>query len=224
MTKSKEEPKRYYWDACVFLSMINANPDRLPIIEALLDDCDQGKVEIYTSILSIAEVAFAEGEKANEKLNAETAKKIDKFWQPPSPIKLIEVHELIMLDARNFIRAAIQNGIGLKPADAIHLATAKRLTLDAIHTYDDKLMRHRSLSQCPLIEPATDRFVFTTTKDPVDMSKDGDGTQDGYTEEAQPQENVSQRDPSTVRESDRGAAISRAETQVKEAAPKEEAK
>ncbi len=67
--KEKENPKRYYWDACVFLSEINANPDRVPIIEAILDDGDQGKAEIYTSILSIAEVAYAEAEKDSKVLD-----------------------------------------------------------------------------------------------------------------------------------------------------------
>jgi predicted nucleic acid-binding protein len=52
-----------YWDACIFLSAINANEDRLPIITSLLDDCDAGNLRIFTSYLSITEVAFAESEK-----------------------------------------------------------------------------------------------------------------------------------------------------------------
>lgn len=163
MTKSKEKenPKRYYWDACVFLSEINANPDRVPIIEAILDDCDQGKAEIYTSILSIAEVAYAEAEKNSKVLDEETRKKIDAFWLPPSPIKMIEIGEPILWDAQDLIRTALKSGKSLKPADAIHLATAKRLTLDAVHTYDEKMKSHTGLISHPILEPATPgRFVF----------------------------------------------------------------
>jgi predicted nucleic acid-binding protein len=163
MTKSKENPKKYYWDACVFLSEINANLDRVAVIEGILDDCAQGKTEIYTSILSIAEVAFAEAEKGSNSLDDKVREKIDKFWLPPSPIKLIEIGEPILWDAKSLIRAAIKNGKGLKPADAIHLATAKRLsTIDAIHTYDDKMMKHHDLIGCPIVEPSIpDRFVFS---------------------------------------------------------------
>jgi predicted nucleic acid-binding protein len=168
MTKSKESPKRYYWDACVFLSEINATPDRAPIIESILDDCDQGKTEIYTSILSIAEVAYAETEKDSKVLDDETCKKIEKFWIPPSPIKMIEIGEPILWDAQDLIRAALKNGKSLKPADAIHLATAKRLTIDAVHTYDEKMRNHAGLISYPILEPATPgRFVFVEEKPKV---------------------------------------------------------
>jgi predicted nucleic acid-binding protein len=176
MTKSKESPKHYYWDACVFLSAINANPDRLPIIESILDDCDRGKVEIYTSILSIAEVAYAYTEKDCKKLDEETEKKIDKFWLPPSPIKLVEIGEPVLWDAKALMRAAIVKGRSLKPADAIHLATANRLPVDTIHTYD-RLLSHSDLAKCPIALPAiTDRFVFTTEEKPKDASEKMNGT------------------------------------------------
>jgi predicted nucleic acid-binding protein len=84
--------KRLYWDSNVFLSAINAKPEeRIPIIEAILDDCDHGDVEVLTSVLSIAEVAFAESEKRERKLSEGIEAKIQKLWVPPSPFKLEEV-------------------------------------------------------------------------------------------------------------------------------------
>jgi predicted nucleic acid-binding protein len=206
MTKGKEDPKRYYWDACVFLSGINANPERLPIVEGILDDCDQGKAEVYTSILSIAEVAFAETEKSNKTLDEATRKKIDKLWLPPSPIKLIEIHEFVLWDARDLIRKAIENGTTLKPADAIHLATANRLPVDAIHTYDDKLANHKGLAKCSILPPAiTDRFVFVVEE----KAKVPGGKVENKNGQVK-----TEQDSNLVREGDRGPALSKAKEEV----------
>ncbi len=56
-------PERVYWDACVFLSYINGEQERLPVIDALLEESRSGKIEIITSTVSLAEVAFAEEER-----------------------------------------------------------------------------------------------------------------------------------------------------------------
>jgi len=96
MSKEASNEKCLYWDACVFLSAINLNADRLPVIEAILDDCDAGKVKIYTSYLSITEVAFAESEKNNLILDDKIEAKINKFWEPPSPINLIEINPFVI--------------------------------------------------------------------------------------------------------------------------------
>jgi len=52
----KQEKLLVYWDASVFLSAIENTLDRLPTINAILDDCEQDKINIYTSILSICTV------------------------------------------------------------------------------------------------------------------------------------------------------------------------
>lgn len=46
-----DPPRRVYWDACVFLSFINGYPDRVPTIEALLDEAAKGDLELLTSVL-----------------------------------------------------------------------------------------------------------------------------------------------------------------------------
>jgi predicted nucleic acid-binding protein len=114
MPKKPDSAISLYWDACVFLSAINANKERLPIITSLLDDCDAGNVKIYTSYLSITEVAFAESEKRDSLLDDAIEDKINKLWQPPSPINLIEVDPFIIWDSKTLIREAIKKGVGLK--------------------------------------------------------------------------------------------------------------
>ena len=133
---------RFYWDTCVFLSGIERVPDRVAVIEKLLDDADEGRIEIFTSTVSITEVAFAKFEKTQRALEPEVAEKIAQLWIPPSPIKLVEFHELIAFAARDLVRLAMPNEWSLKPLDAIHLATAQRIGVEAFHTYDGKLAKY----------------------------------------------------------------------------------
>jgi hypothetical protein len=54
------EPRRLIlWDASVFLDYVNGVADKLPILDALIDRAGpRGDIEIVTSMLSTAEVAF----------------------------------------------------------------------------------------------------------------------------------------------------------------------
>ena len=145
-------------------------------------------------------------------LDEETRKKIDSFWLPPSPIKMVEIGEPILWDAQDLIRAALKDGKSLKPADAIHLATAKRLTLDAVHTYDEKMRNHTGLIGYPIVEPATPgRFVFAvedTTKAPDAKVEITNG------------QVKTEPDSTLLREGDRGPTLSPAKEETR---PKEEA-
>jgi len=40
MADEAKKVPRYYWDACVFLSYIEGRSDRIPVIEALLEECE----------------------------------------------------------------------------------------------------------------------------------------------------------------------------------------
>jgi predicted nucleic acid-binding protein len=104
MSDKHKNIKRLYWDSNVFLSAINATAERLPVINAILDDCDHGEVEIYTSVLTVTEVAFAEFEKRDRLLDPQIEAKIDKLWLPPSPIRLEELSHHIANDARSMMR------------------------------------------------------------------------------------------------------------------------
>jgi predicted nucleic acid-binding protein len=161
MSDDQTKVKRVYWDSNVFLSAINASPERLPIIEAVLDDCDHGDVEVHTSVLSIAEVAFAESEQRRKQLSEEIEAKIEKLWVPPSPIKLHEISQYIANEAKALMRQAMLKSWALKPLDAIHLATAKRRQVDEFHTYDiARLAKLSAITGYPIVQPRTDRLPF----------------------------------------------------------------
>lgn len=173
MTKKKSHIGSFYWDACVFLSAINRNEDRVSIIEAVLEDCELGHVEIYTSMLSIVEVAVAETEKTSNMLSNEVEENIEALWLPPSPIKLVEIHEFVLRDAKSLMRAGIEKGFSLRPADAIHLATAQRLEISEIHTYDTGWSKYESIIGCKITIPTTERLPFPTQRDEDGEKKEG---------------------------------------------------
>ncbi len=137
-------PPKLYWDANVFLAYVSAETERLPDVEALLDGAEKGDVEIYTSELSVVEVAYATQEKAGGALDPQIEMKIEALWRPPSPIRRVEFNSLISRDARGIIRTALStDGAMVKPADSIHLATAQRYGVDEIHTYESLQRRER---------------------------------------------------------------------------------
>jgi predicted nucleic acid-binding protein len=149
------EPTRNYWDSCVFLSYINGVADRLPTLDALLDEsADPEKDrEIVTSTFTIAEVAFALHEKAQQALDASAERNIDALWSDRYAVRLIDFHEVIARDARSLIRGAVGDGLSLKPGDAVHLASARALGCAEFHTYSKDLPRYSDLTGLTIIEP-----------------------------------------------------------------------
>jgi len=58
-------PVRRYWDACLFLDLVNRTPGRIEALANAWDDlqCEGPRAEAITSVLTIAEVAFSTQEK-----------------------------------------------------------------------------------------------------------------------------------------------------------------
>ena len=155
-------PKTVYWDACVWLTYVNATPGRVEIVQALLDQSasDDGILTIYTSAMAKVEVAFAAAEQVNRSLDPETERQIDNLWADPKLATPVEYFDRIGVMARQLMRAAITRGWQLKPLDAIHLGTAAWLRsvgigIDEFHTYDSGLIKFAGEIGCPIVEPYT---------------------------------------------------------------------
>lgn len=144
----------YYWDACVPLSYINGDTDRLQHIDDFMSKSGTG-FQLITSALSITEVAFAASERDNGTLDQATEERISKLWEAGSPIRIVDVYQLIALKAKELMRSAISQKWSLKPADAIHLATAVQLRAKEFHTYDSALGKFSNLAGItfPIIRP-----------------------------------------------------------------------
>ncbi len=147
--------RRVYWDADAFLSYINRYSDRIADLDALLAEAAKptGQIEIVTSAISIVEVAFGIQEQTKRALDATTEAKIDALWADATVVKLAEFHEATAREARTLMRNAIPEGWKLKPADAIHLATARGLQVAEFHTYEPGLDKYTKFVSFRICRP-----------------------------------------------------------------------
>lgn len=148
--------RNVYWDANAFLSYVNGYAGRMPVLEALLSSSD---VTIYTSVISRVEVAFGGVEQTNRRLDPAVEGLIGGLWANPDTI-IVECQDEIGEGGRRLMRETFPRGWRLKPADAIHLATARWL-IDAgvrigeFHTYDTDLFKYSSVVGFTICEPNT---------------------------------------------------------------------
>lgn len=149
-----------YWDADVFLSLINDYPDRAPTIEAILDSVRTKKdIKIVTSVISRVEVAWAAVEKLNRILDPDEEERIDLLIGNPAIVDLVDFNDTIALKARQFMRDGMESGgKKLRTNDAIHLASADWVAALEFNTFnlaDYKFFK--SLVSFPIREPIADQ-------------------------------------------------------------------
>lgn len=118
---------RRYWDSCAFLGYLNNEPDKADKCESVLQAAEEGKIDIVTSALTLTEVIKTKGGPA---IPRDQEQKIRDFFEHPWII-VREVDRFVAEQARELIWAH-----GLKPYDAIHLATALNLKLAVMDTFD----------------------------------------------------------------------------------------
>jgi predicted nucleic acid-binding protein len=133
--------RRIYFDANVFLAYISDEKGRAATVQSVLEEARRGEVEIVTSILSIAEVAYAAHEVAAE-LTSDGESAIDELWKPASPITLVDASEATSREARRLIRKSKTEAIKTPGSiDAMHLATASIHGCVSIFTYEKDTSR-----------------------------------------------------------------------------------
>jgi predicted nucleic acid-binding protein len=140
------------------LYCLNGDAKRLPILDALLQQSLRGDLIIFTSTISIAEVAFVAAEILARKLDERQEQLIDRFWGDRNTIELVEFHRVIAVGARTLIRQAMLQRWKLRANDAMHLATAQILAVDEFHTYDGELFKFSPLTGYPIHEPKGDQL------------------------------------------------------------------
>jgi predicted nucleic acid-binding protein len=135
------KPVRVYWDACTWIAYINeerATPkddrtgeNRFSMCKAVLKSAQAGDVEIVTSALTLAEVCKSE-EARNESLG-----RLPTFLDHEF-ILVVAVDKNIGIKAQSI---QLSGMTGIKPPDAVHLATAQRANVREFHTFDDSLLK-----------------------------------------------------------------------------------
>ena len=133
--------KRIYWDACAWIALIQKEKiplpggrieDREQMCRAVIEAAKNGRFEIATSTLCLAEVC-----KHPERMVTTKSDKIAEFFEHDY-ILIVNVDRY----AGEFARELMLGGHSkLKPPDAIHLATAAITPgVEQMHTFDHGLL------------------------------------------------------------------------------------
>lgn len=146
-----------YWDANLFIYLINNDERWAPSIRPLWEAALAGELRIVTSNVTLAEVAFTDRE-ARERALSEEAR-IDAYMSRGPHLQIVRFDDRLALAARALIRRwlverppALRRA-RLAPSDAVQLATAQSIAA-AFYTVDGTLLRiARALSVSPAMRP-----------------------------------------------------------------------
>lgn len=147
MTASRTAPY-LYWDTSVFIPLFTAAElERRAIAERLLVQAQGGGAEIVTSVFTIAE---ARRDPGRPPAAASSVSAAAQFFA-------LRIIVMVPLNRRIAMAAAsIGERYGLKPPDAVHLATALDVGAERLLTWDDGFFRGvlRDRAPLPIERPA----------------------------------------------------------------------
>lgn len=126
------DPKKIYWDSCIWLCLINGEQPWASHCKALIELAKQGKVQIWTSSFTLAEVYKTKMAGLTVELAEERDSNFEEFIAQDYLVEVQVDHE-VGVYARRLLR---KNPELKKPGDAIHLATAALNNVDELHTID----------------------------------------------------------------------------------------
>lgn len=127
------DPKKVYWDACTWLSLINQQAGRAECCRYVISEARAGNIEIWTSAFTLAEV-FKKSIGDGKPLSLDESKDLEfEQYIQQDFLVVVQVDVDVGVLARRLLR---KHPKLRKPADGIHLATAVLYNLDEFHTYD----------------------------------------------------------------------------------------
>lgn len=130
------DPLRIYWDSCAYVSCISGTAGRVVILRQILQLAKDKEIVFVMSPLIIAEVVKLEDNSIDAATQAKTIREFfeNDYFAPRA------------LDRRTAEESAeITRRFGLKPPDAIHVATAIRAKCYSLQTYDGEQGEARRL-------------------------------------------------------------------------------
>jgi predicted nucleic acid-binding protein len=127
------QPRKIYWDACVWIALINGEAGRVERCESVIALAKNGDLQIFTSTLTLTEVYKPGGQSVGislQKLNA-----FEEFLLQDFIVEVQLDHDTAV-DARNLLQQFPGKLKGCQ--DAIHLASARLSNCDELHTFDGR--------------------------------------------------------------------------------------
>jgi predicted nucleic acid-binding protein len=125
--------EKIYWDSNSYLGWLQEEADKVKLCKGTIERAEAGEVLIVTSALTVAEVLWLKGgpKPPKDKLTI-----LRRFFRR-SYMRVVNVNRAIAESAQEVIWAN-----GIKPKDAIHVATAVTLKIPFLETFDDGLLSH----------------------------------------------------------------------------------
>lgn len=124
--------EQFYWDSNAFSGHLNDEGDKVAECEAVLSEAEKGHILLVTSALTIAEVLFIRP--GGPRLPPEKREDVEKFFKAD------------YITVRNVTRAIAELARdvfwdhGIRPKDAVHVATASLFKVPVLHTFDGDLL------------------------------------------------------------------------------------
>jgi len=120
-----------YWDSDAFLGWLQAERGKTELCAGSLKRADKGEIVIVTSALTLAEVLWMRGAPRIPEAKAEIVR---KFFRR-SYMRVRNVTRATSESAQDLVWSH-----GIKPKDAIHVATALDANAAALETFDEQLI------------------------------------------------------------------------------------
>ena len=137
-------PPRRLWDSSVILGYLAGYAEMSDTCKAILLQAERGETEIVISLMAAVEVAYLEGSNDQDSEN-----RIREFLGRRYIIP-VAVDVRLAASARELVRR-YRHSPSLKPADAIHWATALHLNIPILETTDGDFLRFHELEGTPPI-------------------------------------------------------------------------
>ena len=134
---AEKSTERWYWDSNCFLGWLLQEADKVDDLRQVLDRADDGDFDIFTSTVTQTEVLLMRG---GPKVPASKRDLVRAFFRR----SYIHVVPLFPNEAEMAQDLVWDHRI--KPKDALHLASAISAKADRFHTYDDPLLRRKSIT------------------------------------------------------------------------------
>jgi predicted nucleic acid-binding protein len=131
------------WDSSVIVAFLRQEPGRVDSVQSILDMADAGQLKIYISALAISESLWPKGKK-----------KIDKAKRN-QVLEFFKRDYLIVVNVDRDIACKAQELVwdnGIKPKDAIHVATSINCGTKVLETFDDGLIKKGAKIDGDIIE------------------------------------------------------------------------
>jgi predicted nucleic acid-binding protein len=123
---------RRYWDSDCFLAWLQSEAGKADACREVLEAADEGKILLITSALTLAEVLYLRGGRPIPKARKDIV--VNFFKNEYIAVRNVTRH--IAELARELVWDH-----GIRPKDAVHVATAQEARLSLMNTFDRNLLK-----------------------------------------------------------------------------------